>query len=97
VSLNRYAARRDTNEPEVVSALRSIGAQVWTLNRPCDLLCGYRGRFVTVEVKDGRKPPSKRTLTKPEQDFADTCRVFLLPHLVVLDAEDAVTQLMNLG
>ncbi len=42
MSLRRYAKSRDSNENEIVSALRSVpGVQVYLLDKPCDLLVGY--------------------------------------------------------
>lgn len=37
-----------------------------------DLLIGYGGISLPVEVKDGSKPPSKRRLTKDEERFRMT-------------------------
>ena len=34
-----------------------------------DLLVGYRGHTILMEVKDGTKPPSKRALTPAEEQF----------------------------
>jgi hypothetical protein len=34
-----------------------------------DLLVGFRGRNVLLEVKDGAKPPSRRKLTDDEADW----------------------------
>lgn len=34
-----------------------------------DLVVGYRGRTFLVEVKDGDKPLSARTLTPDQQEF----------------------------
>jgi hypothetical protein len=36
-----------------------------------DLLVGYRGYTLLLEVKDGNKPPSARELTPAEQKFFD--------------------------
>lgn len=66
----RRAARVDANQVAVTDALRRIGATVQpihTIGRGCpDLLVGYRGRNLLLEVKDGSKPPSKRALTADE-------------------------------
>lgn len=66
----RQVARIDANQPEIVKALRQIGATVELLHRVgkgCpDLLVGYRGKNWLLEIKDGNKPPSERTLT-PDQ------------------------------
>jgi hypothetical protein len=67
----RRAARRDDNEQEIVKALRKAGAHVAYLDTPADLLVGYRGRTIILEVKDGNKPPSARKLTPNEQKFHD--------------------------
>ena len=67
----RRAARRDDNEKEIVIALRKAGAHVSFLDEPCDLLVGYKGKTICLEVKDGNKPPSARKLTPNEQKFHD--------------------------
>lgn len=66
----RYAAKVDANQDRIVQALRDIGATVYPLHAVgggCpDLLCGFRGRNILIEVKDGGKPPSARKLTDPQ-------------------------------
>lgn len=66
----RKAARRDDNHAEIVQALRQIGCTVQDLaavGDGCpDILVGFRGRNLCLEIKDGAKPPSARKLT-PEQ------------------------------
>jgi Holliday junction resolvase len=63
----RRAAKIDRNQPEIVAALRAVGADVFSLAAVgCglpDLLVGYRGETVLIEVKDGTKPKSARQLT----------------------------------
>lgn len=60
----------DRNQPEIVKALRQVGASVQSLasvGSGCpDLLVGFRGCNYLVEVKDGAAPPSARLLT-PDQ------------------------------
>ena len=53
MSLNRYAAKRDANEPEIVAALRDAGYIVCLLKEPLDLLVGRRGNpnWALLEVK----------------------------------------------
>ena len=69
----RRAARRDTNETEIIKALRECGAYVKSINDEgtFDLLVCYRGETLLLEVKDGAKPPSARRLTDAEQKFHD--------------------------
>lgn len=66
----RTKARTDANQTEIVNALRAVGASVEILSgvgrgHP-DLEIGYKGRNYLLEIKDGRKPPSRRRLTPDE-------------------------------
>lgn len=51
VSLNRYAVRRDKAEPAIVQALEQVGAEVWPLDQPVDLLVRFRKQWHLLEVK----------------------------------------------
>lgn len=83
MSLNRYAKKRDVSEPEIVSALTRCGFSVERLDRPVDLLVGWRGRCFLVECKTGR-----RKLNANQRDFTDTWRG---PPVVILrDAQEAI-------
>ena len=64
----RRAAKRDANEGDIVAALRTVGCYVIQQDEPCDLWVGYRGRWYSIEVKDGSKPPSARKLTDQQLD-----------------------------
>jgi hypothetical protein len=63
----RRAAKVDRNQPEIVSALRKVGAHVQSLaavgDGVPDLLVGFRGETVLLEVKDGELSKSRRQLT----------------------------------
>lgn len=67
------ARRVDDNQAAVVAALRQVGASVQILSavgQGCpDILAGYRGVNVLLEIKDGSKPPSARVLTPDEHDW----------------------------
>ena len=67
----RRAARVDRNQEEIVKALRAVGTTVQSLaaigNGCPDLLVGYQGKTILMEIKDGKKPPSQRMLT-PDQE-----------------------------
>ena len=70
----RRAARVDENQGLIVKALRAYGATVRIITQGDgipDLLVGYRGHTILMEVKDGNKPPSARQLTTAEQMFFD--------------------------
>jgi len=72
----RRAARVDGNQSSLVAELRKIGACVYPTHTVGggfpDLVVAYCGRNYLVEVKDPSKPPSRRRLTKEEQDFFDS-------------------------
>lgn len=63
----RYAAKIDSNQNEVVDALRKAGASVQSLaalgKGVPDLLVAIRGVNLLMEIKDGNKPKSAQKLT----------------------------------
>lgn len=67
----RYAARVDSNQAEIVAALREAGASVWIIGLPVDLLVGYAGRSMLVEVKTltGKLNPKPSRHTQLQKDF----------------------------
>ena len=70
----RRAARVDSNSHEIVEGLRKAGAYVRVITQGDglpDLLVGYRGHTLLIEIKDGEKPPSQQKLTAAEQKFFD--------------------------
>jgi Holliday junction resolvase len=70
----RYANRIDANQNKIVDALRKAGAVVRIISQGDgipDLLVGYNGFTILMEVKDGDKVPSARKLTEAEQKFFD--------------------------
>ena len=42
----------DANQTKIVQALRDIGAMVFLIGRPFDLLVGFRGELFLMEVKN---------------------------------------------
>ncbi len=66
----RRAAKVDANHQEIVQTLRSVGATVQslaTVGHGCpDLLVGWNGKTILMEVKDGEKSPSARRLTEEQ-------------------------------
>lgn len=71
----RRAAKVDRNQAEIVQALRKVGASVQSLaavgEGVPDLLVGWRGMNLLIEVKDGNKPPSGRKLTPDQEAWHD--------------------------
>lgn len=84
----RRAARVDANQEQIVSALRACGAYVRIVTQGDglpDLLVGYRGYTLLLEVKDGRKPPSARKLTEAEEKFFQEWKGGLLAKVESVD------------
>ena len=73
--MTRRAARVDANHAEIVGCFRACGCDVQSLAAVgCgvpDLLVHQRstGKLWLVEVKDGKKSPSERKLTKDQLEF----------------------------
>lgn len=64
MSLPRYAAQRDGNEPDIVKALEKVGAKVERMSKPCDLAVQFRGAHYLIEVTN---PASKYRKRSPDQ------------------------------
>ena len=76
MSINRFNARRDINEKEIVQAFLVAGCSVERIDTPMDLLVSINGTNILVEVKSSKK--SK--FTKRQEKFIATwqgawCRV----------------------
>ena len=67
----RHAARVDANQAEIVAALRQAGASVWIIGLPVDLLVGYRGQSLLMEVKTvtGKRNPKPARHTELQKSF----------------------------
>lgn len=70
--------RIDNNHVEIVKGLRAVGATVRSTAAVGqgfpDLAVGYRGLTWLLEIKDGEKSPSRRTLTPAETTFHNEWR-----------------------
>lgn len=92
----RRAARIDETQPEIVAAFRSMGAVVYFIKEPLDLLVGWRGFTLVVECKKivGSKV-KRQTGYKPSQlKFFETWKGG--PVATVCDAEGAIRLLKSL-
>lgn len=83
----RRAAKVDTNQPQIVGALRGIGASVLhchQLKNCFDILVGYRGRTFLMEIK----ATEKDQLTPGEAEFKANWRGS--PYHIVYTVEQAI-------
>lgn len=94
----RRAAKVDRNHAEIVAALERMGCTVQSLaqvGRGCpDLLAGFRGRNLCIEVKDGAKAPSRRQLTADEARWHAAWRGQIA---TVASVDEAIALVQSLG
>ena len=78
--VNRYNARRDANEPEIVALFEAAGWSVYRLSKPLDLLVSTtQGVTFLVEVKTpkGKLKPSQADFirTWPGKCYVCKCAI----------------------
>jgi hypothetical protein len=67
--MKRYANKKDINQAAIVDAFRGVGASVYVMNTPCDLLVGIPGYSLLVEVKQVRKRGRRNEKTPAQIKF----------------------------
>lgn len=74
----RRIAASDGNQPEIVAALRAVGASVATCQAVGkgfpDLVVGYQGRNYMFEIKDPSQPKHRHELTPAQVEFHEGWR-----------------------
>jgi len=90
MTLRVYKNKRDKAEADIVDALRKAGCSVVRLDRPVDLLVGYRRQTHLVEIKTG-----KGKLTKSQEEFRVTWRGAYF--YILRDVDDALKALKLWG
>jgi len=93
----RYASKVDSNQKEIVTALRNSGAVVLLthqLKNCCDCIVYHNGNTYTVEIKDGNLSKSARKLTTGEQEFKHKIESVGVTYHVVTSIEDALSLLI---
>lgn len=92
----RRAGRTDANQSVIVAALRKLGCSVAITsgagNGLPDLLVGWRGVTVLMEIKDGAKRECDRPLTEAEAHFLATWKGG--PAVVVKDEQEAINAVL---
>ena len=94
-----HAVKRDRNHKDIVLACRKVGAHVIdvaTVKNAFDILVGYRGQLVAIEIKDGLKPPSQRLLTSGEIKCKNALEAVDVPYYVINSVEEMVHLLNSL-
>ena len=92
----RRAAKVDANQEQVVAILRAAGATVQSLaaiGHGCpDLLVGWGGKTLLMEVKDGNKVPSARKLTEDQIKWHGA---WMGGPLAVVDGPESALQMLR--
>ena len=76
--------QRDANQSDIVAALRERGAYVVEIEHPVDLLVGWRGDWILVEVKSSRKAKIRPS----QKAFVDQVNAQNLPAIIIFDKKD---------
>ena len=87
MSLNRYDARRDANENDLVAAAEQLGAE-WVQDGPLDGWIGWRQRWFPCEIKT-----AKGKYTEAQVKFLTRCRLRGLPVFTWRTLEDVTASL----
>ena len=74
MSIKRWNARRDANSKEVIDALRAAGASVIDVGQPLDLIVGYDGKTVIMEIKNPDSRYGKKGDNANQKSFKETWR-----------------------
>jgi len=74
MSINRYDKKRDANEPQIIEVFEKMGISVFRLDRPVDLLLGYRLFNYLVEVKIPGEKLNKNQV-KFQKEFKGSFRI----------------------
>lgn len=69
MSFNSYRKSLDKNQKLIVDEFKKYGATVLEINGTIDLLVGFQGKNLLVEVKN---PLGKNKLTKSQEEFVLT-------------------------
>jgi Holliday junction resolvase len=94
----RTRARKDDNHTDIVATFRACHASVLDTARlgsgAPDLVIAYNGKMACVEVKDGKKSPSKRKTMLNQLEFASTWRG---KYVIIESVDDVIALLRELS
>ncbi len=77
MSIKRWATRKDSVQKDIIAALEAAGCEVWVIERPCDLLTNYRGRWLPMECKTPKAngEPRKRSDQAEQTELIERARI----------------------
>jgi hypothetical protein len=93
--MSKYAKKVDENQKTIVHTFIALGASVLnlsTVGRGCpDLLIGYRGKSILVEIKRD----AKATFTEPQIKFMQEWRGGAVSRIDSIDAAIRLVKLLD--
>lgn len=98
MSINRWAAKTDTVQPDLVKKLRAAAIQVWVIKQPCDLLLRFwcnRHHDFCWQTLEAKTPTGKRRLTVRQRASQEKQNRFLEDTLtpIAIDFDSAWREL----
>ena len=84
----------DANQGEIINALEAIGAVVYPIGQPLDLLVAFRGELMLMEVKN---PDGKDKVSKSQQTTIDLLKAVGVEVFIVRDVEEAIDFVTTVG
>lgn len=98
-------AKVDKNQPEIVEALRKVGAHVLhthQLKKAFDILVGYEGKLFIMEIKDPKHLPKsydrtrlEKSLKEGEFECMEGFQKTGVPYHIVTTAQQAINIIRN--
>lgn len=70
MSIKRWSTKKDTVQRDIIQALESVNCEVWVIERPCDLLTNFRGRWLPLECKTPQRNGKARKRTDQAEQTA---------------------------
>ena len=92
MSINRFNAKRDANEPEIVECFVKAGISVESIDTPCDLLLGYANNSYLVEIK-----MPKGSYTQKQKIFNSTWKGQRKTIRTIDEAMDLIKEIKDLN
>lgn len=80
MSIKRWATRKDSTQRDIIAALEAVNCEVWVIERPCDLLTLFRGRWLPMECKT----PNRNGKVRKRNDQAEQTELITRTQIPVI-------------
>lgn len=89
----RFGRKTDANQSDIMWALRAVGAVVFDIQEPFDLLIDYKGKWIVMEVKNPETNARKKGGSKMTETQEQILAKLSAPVAVVETAKEAIDYL----